>query len=339
MGRIVLIGSFMSTRRNLRRKVVLALHVVRRSNGHKQLAHTLDITETSARIGGLNFLLEAGEVIEIRRGAAKARFEVVWMGASGSALDGQAGIRSMEPNKSIWGVDLPLDQQDIKVDVGLVRTTEPAVRTSSATPGGKRVHERYPCSGSASIRAKSSSFALHGEVKDISEGGVYVELTSPMAVGAEVTIGLKIEGAWIEFAGTVRTSYPLVGMGIAFSQFTPANHEKLTNLLRKLQEREAAERTDYVVEFVASRASQSRPQSQDGVQEGQQRAQDAAPLRVLALACQNLANNFDAWNTQHSQKDLEELRLAITLLHKKLSPPQHVELAELLAGALPGGNA
>lgn len=329
----------MSTRRNLRRKVVLALHVVRRSNGHKQLAHTLDITETSARIAGLNLLLEPGEVIEIRRGAAKARFEVIWMGASGSSLDGQAGIRSMEPNKPIWGVDLPLDQRDINVNVALVRTSEPVAYTPSATPGGKRAHERYPCSGSASIRAKTSSFALHGEVKDISAGGVYVELTSPMAVGTQVTIGLKIEGAWIEFAGAVRTSYPLVGMGIAFSQFTPANLEKLKGLLGKLQEREAAERTEYVVEFASSRASEPKPQSQNGANERQQHGPDAYPLRVLALACQNLANNFDSWKGQHSQTELEELRLAVNLLQKKLSPPQHVELAELLAGALPGGAA
>ena len=91
----------MSTRSSLRRKVVLALHVVRRESGQKQLAHTLDITETSARLGGLNLLLEPGEVIEIKRGAAKARFEVMWMGAPGSSLDGQAGVRTLEPSKSI----------------------------------------------------------------------------------------------------------------------------------------------------------------------------------------------------------------------------------------------
>src|SRR5215472_8278710 len=135
-------GEGMSTRSSLRRKVVLALHVVRRENGQKQLAHTLDITETSARIGGLNLLLEPGEVIEIKRGALKARFEVVWMGAPGSALAGQAGIRSLEPGKSIWGVDLPRDESDAQMDVSL-RNSKPPVRTGSKFPAASGAPGRY----------------------------------------------------------------------------------------------------------------------------------------------------------------------------------------------------
>jgi hypothetical protein len=326
----------MSTRSKLRRKVVLALHVVRRSSGEKQLAHTLDITETSARLGGLNFMLEPGEVIEIRRGAIKARFEVAWMGAPASALDGQAGVRSLEPNKSIWGVDLPDDQRDVTVNVGMVRDSNPPVRTPAVAPAGKRAHERYACSGSASIKTGGAAFALHGEVKDISEGGVYVELTAPMAVDTEVTIGLKIEGSWIEFAGQVRTSYPLVGMGIAFRKLTPANHEKLTALLRKLKERDSAEKSDFVVEFGHSHAAQPKSQPQNG---GQPVRTDTYPLRVLALACQTLANNFDAWQDLHSAAEIEELRLAVALLQQKLSPSRQVELVDFLASALPGGMA
>src|SRR5215471_691550 len=141
----------MSTRKMLRRKVVLALHVIRRESGEKQLAHTLDITERSARLGGLNLVLEPGEVIEIRRGAVKARFEVAWMGAPGSPLEGQAGIRSLEPTKSVWGVDLPRDTSDARVDVSL-RDPKPPVRTAAPKPAGKRAYERYPCTGSASIK-------------------------------------------------------------------------------------------------------------------------------------------------------------------------------------------
>ncbi|HLJ27430.1 MAG TPA: PilZ domain-containing protein [Candidatus Angelobacter sp.] len=324
----------MSTRSNLRRKVVLALHVVRRSSGVKQLAHTLDVTETSARLGGLNFLLEPGEVIEIRRGAAKARFEVVWVGAPASSLDGQAGVRSLEPFKSIWGVDLPDDQRDFTVNVGMVRNSEPPLHAPSTAPGGKRKHERYACSGSASIKTAGSTFALHGEIKDISEGGVYVELTAPMAVNTEVTLGLKIEGAWIEFAGTVRTSYPLVGMGVAFRQLTPANREKLTALLGKLEQKASAEKSDFVFEFSSSNTAGPKSQSPNGAPAHA----DAYSLRVLALACQTLANNFDSLQHHYSAAEVEELQMAVALLQKKLLPPRQVELVEFLA-ALPSGMA
>lgn len=322
----------MSTRSSFRRKVVLALHVVRRENGQKQLAHTLDITEASARIAGLNLLLEPGEVIEIKRGALKARFEVVWMGAPGSPLDGQAGIRSLEPAKSIWGVDLPRDESDAEVDVSL-RNSKPPLRKGSHLPAGKRHHERYPCSGSASIKSAAGSFALHGEVKDISEGGIYVELTAPMAVGTEVTIGLKIEGAWIEFAGTVRTSYPLVGMGIAFRQLTDENREKLAALLKTLKQRASSENSNFVVEFGPSVVLEPDPPRPE-----QHHRPETYPLRVLALACQTLATNFDHLKQSHTPAEIEELRLAVGLLEQKLASTRQVDLVDFLA-TLPSGTA
>lgn len=110
----------MSTRAKLRRKVVLAVSIIRCSNQEKQLAHTLDITESSARLGGLTTRFESGEMIEIQRGAIKARFQVVWMGKTGTSTERQAGVRSMEP-KVIWGVDLPNDEQDAQVDINNLR--------------------------------------------------------------------------------------------------------------------------------------------------------------------------------------------------------------------------
>lgn len=320
----------MSTRSSLRRKVVLALHVVRRENGQKQLAHTLDVTETSARLGGLNLLLEPGEIVEIKRGALRARFEVVWMGAPGSTLDGQAGIRSLEPGKSIWGVDLPSDESDCAMDVSL-RNSQPPVHATSKPPCGKRHHERYPCSGSVSLKTTGANYALHGEVKDISEGGIYVELTAPMAVGTEVTIGLKMEGVWIEFSGLVRTSYPLVGMGIAFHQLTDSNREKLHALVNKLKHKAANENSNFIVEFGPSVSPEPEvPQSP--------RHPDMYSLRVLALACKTLANNYDKLKDSHSSAEIEELRLAVSQLQQKLSPARQPELVDFLA-SLPSGTA
>ncbi|HEY6352812.1 MAG TPA: PilZ domain-containing protein [Candidatus Angelobacter sp.] len=320
----------MSTRRSFRRKVVLALHVVRRESGQKQLAHTLDVTEVSARLGGLNFLLEPGEVVEIKRGALRARFEVMWMGAPGSSLDGQAGIRSLEPGKSIWGVDLPADETDCAVDVSL-RSSQPAVRSTSNLPAGKRHFERYPCSGSISIKTVGANYALHGEVKDISEGGIYVELTAPMAAGTEVTIGLKMEGIWIEFSGLVRTSYPLVGMGIAFHKLTDANREKLSALVNKLKQKASNVDSNFIVEIGPSAAAEAESHSSS-------RHPEMYSLRVLALACKALANNFEKLQDSHSTAEIEELRLAITLLQQKLSPSRQPELVDFLA-SLPSGTA
>jgi hypothetical protein len=110
----------MSTRAKLRRKVVLAVSIIRCTNQEKQLAHTLDITESSARLGGLTTRFESGEMIDIQRGAIRARFQVVWMGKAGTPTERQAGVRAMEP-KVIWGVDLPGDERDTNVDINNLR--------------------------------------------------------------------------------------------------------------------------------------------------------------------------------------------------------------------------
>jgi len=62
--------------------------------------------------------LEPGEIIEIQRGGVKAKFQVHWMGLPGTELEDQAGIRELDPGKSIWSPHLPADQTDIAVDRG-----------------------------------------------------------------------------------------------------------------------------------------------------------------------------------------------------------------------------
>ncbi len=106
----------MANRGKLRRKMVLPVTVLRGQGGEKQLAHTLDVTEISARLGGLRMQLEPGEIIEIQRAGVKAKFQVHWIGLPGTELEGQAGVRGLNLGKSIWSIHLPADQPDFAVD-------------------------------------------------------------------------------------------------------------------------------------------------------------------------------------------------------------------------------
>ncbi len=166
----------MSSRKTLRRKVVLAVTVIRHGGQEKQLAHTLDVTENSARLGGLSMNLQPGETIEIQWGGTRARFQVFWMGAPGSSMAGQAGVRSLD-QKTIWGVNLPPEEVDTSVDAGRLRRPVAPVRTAPQLPGEKRWHTRYECRGSVAIRMPNSSYEVRGEARDICQGGVYVEIT------------------------------------------------------------------------------------------------------------------------------------------------------------------
>jgi hypothetical protein len=326
-----------STRSSQRRKMVLPVTVVR-NNGEKQLAHTLDLTEVSARLGGLCTLLEPGEVIEIQRAAVKAKFQVFWMGAPGSAMEGQAGVRTMEAGKVIWGINLPNDETDLVPQATNQRQEMPPIRTNVPNPGEKRWHTRFECSGGASVRAANASFPVHAQVKDISQGGVYVETTAPMPVNTEVSIKMNVEGMAIETAGVVKTSYPMVGMGISFLRISSANQEKINGILLGLR---------------GGKTSPLKPDAQPS--SAQEDASSSAPIpakseaniprlssypgRTLAALFRELTAGLDGWKAKYSATEIEEVRLALQDLQTKLSPPQPVDMVDYFAPQIPRGMA
>jgi hypothetical protein len=276
-------------------------------------------------------LLEPGEVIEIQRGAVKAKFQVFWMGAPGSAMEGQAGVRSVEPNKNIWGINLPVDETDIKSATGLRKDEE--TRAEGRPSIEKRWHTRFECSGGASVRAENSGFPIHGQVKDIAQGGVYVETTTPLATNTEVYVKMNIEGIAIESAGVIRTSYPMVGMGVSFQNISAENQEKVDRIIKSLRVKANAPKV-VVEQSAPAPAAQPAKSGPAGLQ------LDAYPVRVLAMACRTLAADFDRWKSLRSPAELDELRVALTELQQKLSPAPQIELLDFLASTVPqGGHA
>jgi hypothetical protein len=319
-----------STRGSLRRKMVLPVTVIRQNGQEKQLAHTLDLTESSARLGGLLSLLEPGEIIEIQRGAVKAKFQVFWMGAPGSAMEGQAGVRGMEPNKNIWGISLPADETDSVLQSAVLRKVAQR-RTEGRPATEKRWHTRFECTGGASVRADGSGFPVHGQVKDIAQGGVYVETTIPLTANTEVYVKMNVEDIQIESAGVVRTSYAMVGMGISFQNISAENQERVDRIIQSIRAKAATPKN--MTEPAFTPASQLKPNTV-GLQ------LDAYPVRVLAMACRTLAADFDKWKISRAPAELDELRLALVELQQKLSPVPQIELLDFLSSTVPtGGHA
>ena len=127
-----------------RRKIILPVLVIRK-NGEKLTAHTLDLSDASARLGGIATPLVLGEVVELQNGSARGKFQVFWMGPSGSAMEGQAGMRSLEPGNPIWeGGSVRTMKEDTPCSV-----TPAAQPARKARANEKRGHDRYECSGAA----------------------------------------------------------------------------------------------------------------------------------------------------------------------------------------------
>src|ERR1700682_6107112 len=303
-------AGIMSSRSSLRRKIVLPVTVIRRHLDQSQLAHTVDLSETSARVGGLCMLLEPGEVVEIQREGLTAKFQVFWMGSPGSAMEGQAGIRSLEPDKSIWGLDFgkekDKDEEDEKDPDSNIPVSLPAA--TAPLPGEKRWHSRLECAGSAAVQSRGSQFPVKGLIKDVSQGGIYVEVTTPLAVKSKVSLQMNIESIYFEATGVVRTSYPMVGMGISFQEISQDNVQKLNQVLEKVSNRKDAD-----------------PPAHSPAQAGSQGAKpsalrlDAYPVRVLVMACQALATDFEQWKGTHTPAEIGELRRAVHDLYQKFS--------------------
>jgi hypothetical protein len=289
------------SRNSVRRKIALPVTITR-SNGDQQLAQTLDVSESSARLGGLSMLLEPGEIVTVQHRELRARFQVFWMGSPQTSMEGQAGLRGLEPHNPIWGLDSPADQ------------TESAQNPDgpATLPGDKRGYSRLECSGAAAVLSIGARFPMQGLIKDVSQGGIYVEITQPLAVGSKVSLKMSIEGMPLEATGVVRTSYPMVGMGISFQDMSQKDMENLDHVLDHVTFKNA----DRAVR--PSEPAMPRPELQPSRPVPVLRL-DAYPVRVLASACQTVAINFDEWKRTHSPEEVDELRQAVLELYRKLS--------------------
>ena len=105
----------MGLRRDQRHPLVLSVRISGIDSEGKpfsQASCTLDVNKHGARLYGIRCLKGAGEIITIQYKKNRGRFRVVWVGEPRTPRDGQVGIRNLEPENDVWGLDLPTNQVD-----------------------------------------------------------------------------------------------------------------------------------------------------------------------------------------------------------------------------------
>jgi hypothetical protein len=107
------------------------------------------------------------------------------------------------------------------------------VQPDRTNSGGsdKRKSPRYKCTGSARIQKIGSTVATWATFADISMHGCYVEIASPLRVGAMLGLKLEANGFRVEATGEVRVVYPGLGMGISFTQVSEEDGKRLRELV------------------------------------------------------------------------------------------------------------
>jgi hypothetical protein len=89
-----------------------------------QLARSIDVSVSGARLGGLNVKLHPGEVVSLHCADRKAPFQVVWVG-SGTTAD-QAGLECLAPEVNIWKLDLSelTEEERFRREIDRARTVQ-----------------------------------------------------------------------------------------------------------------------------------------------------------------------------------------------------------------------
>lgn len=273
--------------------------------GSQRPSPTVDGERSPARLPKPDDVFQPGEVIEFQRGAVKSRFQVLWIGAKGSAAEGQAGVRLLDQKTIMPADNLPADQP---VPVGVPPAQDE-----------KRSDARISCNGGALV-AGVGNHLVWGPVKDVSRAGVYIETGTPMPVNTEVVLKMDVQGMTIESAGIVRTSYPFAGMGIALRRTTADNQKKLATVLRNLKELHSAAK--YGLEIrgplgmsVVFEAEEPLPKMEGTAADSLAKELSAAQV---AKACVRLADAISEGQDAVSGADMEELRKAADRLRSRL---------------------
>jgi hypothetical protein len=117
-------------RKSQRRKMVLPVKVLIDQVTH--LAHTVDITDSGARLGALRTQLKPGMIISLQRGSQKAKFQIAWIRQL-APNELQAGIESLQPQNSFWGVNLSARGPEVKKEAQQALMTLLSDRPKAAT--------------------------------------------------------------------------------------------------------------------------------------------------------------------------------------------------------------
>lgn len=117
--------------------------------------------------------------------------------------------------------------------------SEGTVTSSSSTDvpqGNRRRYTRIPCRVNAKVAVVGTEVYLPGTVTDISPGGCYVEMLSPLPVDTEVELTLTAEGHELACAGKVRSMEPGMGMGVSFAPLNAGQLSMLRQIVPEMPE-------------------------------------------------------------------------------------------------------
>jgi hypothetical protein len=199
-------------------------------------AQTLDISFSGAALQGVSAPITAGAKVELQCRDQSAWYRVQWVGRG--ANSGRVGLRCLEIGKYIWGVPPKEWERDTYDPANPpLPAPKPLTGRDVAPMSGwygneRRQFARHECCIEAQVFLEGDASPIAGKVIDISLGGCYFQMLSPLPVSTSIRIALNTDGsesnnAPLNLNGKVRSSQAGQGMGVAFTGMSPDDFERL----------------------------------------------------------------------------------------------------------------
>jgi hypothetical protein len=235
----------MVRRRESRVRTVLPVRIFGMDSSGKPftaLAHTLDITNSGARLAGISTSLTIGEIVGIQRGTDKARFRVAWVGEPNTRNAGQIGVECVQDHKNIWNFVFAEAEPD-NFDLSTLDNPKPPQPTFQTSPPTteRRHFTRFPCDLGMDMQVEDSDVSIFARCTDISRGGCYVETHSPISISTRLFVCLKTERLRVRALAEVRSCHPSMGMGLRFVQLGDDDLQHLLEILQGLETTKTAD--------------------------------------------------------------------------------------------------
>ena len=166
--------------------------------------------------------------------------EVAWQDSSG-----RTGIRFLDvPQASrrlihAWlqqnscGLSQPQSSQPPGSAATLDREAAKS-KTVASRGGNRRGERRFPCKIGAEVYRAGSKVPNRCTLSDISEGGCYVEMPSPLGYESVVEILVRTAETKLKIRGQVLATHPGFGMGVRFMFRDSVEREEILRLLAVL---------------------------------------------------------------------------------------------------------
>ena len=190
---------------------------------------TFDISYSGASLIDPSGIAAPGMKLEIETQGQRAWFRVQWVGKNGSSRAGRIGIRCLEQGRYVWGI-APKGWEPDTYDPSTSPGAQPA--PAAAVPNSwagreRRQFARHTCRIETQLTTEDGSSGMGGKITDLSLGGCYIEMLSPLPVGTAIQLSFNLEDAALRLSGKVCSSHMGMGMGVAFTMMSPDHFEKL----------------------------------------------------------------------------------------------------------------